>query len=89
VTRRPERAELSLRGIVIATAWDAEGAPRAIALATPGEADYPILPDQTGARLIWYVRSEVLVRGRLVDQGQGPTLEVHSFEPIAHAADMP
>jgi len=87
--RRAEPAELTLRGIVIATAWDAAGAPCAVALATSGEADYPILPDRTGVRLARLVRSEVLVCGRLVVQGQASMLEVRSFEPIAHAEDLP
>jgi hypothetical protein len=56
-------ATVMVRGIVVPTEWDRNGAVRRVAILTADEGEYEVLADPTGDRLIPLLQEEVEVSG--------------------------
>ena len=59
---RRSDSELTLRGIVIPTAWGANGTPTGVAILTRDEGEYEVVTGTASDRLLSHLRREVLAR---------------------------
>lgn len=55
-------SEQTLRGIVIPTAWGADGSPTGVAILTRDEGEYEVAPGAASDRLLSHLRREILAR---------------------------
>ena len=73
-------AERSVRGVVIPTAWDAQGRVVAAGLSADDEQEYLLEQGPLASELLAKVRQEVEVRGRVTVRSDGvKTIGVESY----------
>jgi hypothetical protein len=75
-----EKRTMTLRGIVVPVDWDANGLVQTVAILTPDEGEYEVLPSGAGARLATHPRCEVLARAVVPGPGDSPRrVQITSF----------
>jgi len=71
-----------VRGILVATDWDANGSILAVAVSTADEREYVIWKDQSWEKVLPLLRQEVEVSGPLVGQEFGNVIRIREFRLI-------
>jgi hypothetical protein len=63
MAHRKNQAELTIQGLIVPVAWDEEGNPLSVAVATFDENEYIVHRDEKGKHLLGLLRREVEVTG--------------------------
>ena len=74
--------EVTVRGLLTAVDWYADGTARRVAVLTPDEREYEVEPGEMCRKLLLHLRGEVILRGTVHSTGDRQALRVTSFRVL-------
>ena len=82
-TDRATGAPVTIRGLVIPAAWDADGKVTAVAISAFDDTEYQVKAGPLANELIGHLRGEIEAVGRVSSAGKGAwSILLESFRPI-------